>query len=545
MGECSESQPLKDVNTRVNRPQAFPDDPKSVEEALSSANAAQWKLAIEAEYQALQENRTWTLVDRPKDRKVMQCKWVYKAKRDLSGNVDRFKARVVLKGYQQRRGVDYTETYSPVVRHSSLKYLLAVAVQRGMKVDQMDAISAYLQGTLYEEIYMEQPPTYEDEENQSKCCRLLKALYGLKQGIRCWNQELDKALKGFGRKKSNYDPCVYFDVKDGCMLIVAVYVDDMLLFYDDPHDADEIKKKMNERFKIKDLGPVKHILGMRVTNEKGCCSIDQEHYIESVLEKFGMSDCNSVDTPMNSTVALTSEDSPQTPTAKNEMSNVPYQEAIGCLMYISQCTRPDITFAVNKLSRFSSNPGRKHWEAVKHLLRFLKGSKSHKLNYLGRASRGTLPRLVGYVDADHGSETTDRKSVTGYGFIAGHGAVSWNSKKQTTVALSSCEAEFVALSSICQEAKWWNGFIRELGHQEVPVEIFCDNQSAMVLSTTDGFNPRTKHIDIRHKFAQEAVANNEVKLTYIETARQKADILTKPLAKIKFGILQAELGVWN
>lgn len=542
--EYPKSIQLKDENTRMDDDsQMCPDDPMTVEDALSRPDAAQWKLAMEVEHQALMENRTWELVDRPKDRKVIKCKWVYKTKRDLTGNVDRYKARLVIKGYEQRKGVDYSETYSPVVRHSSLRYLLALAAQRDMSVVQMDAVSAYLQGTLHEEIFMEQPAEYVDPQNPSKCCRLLKALYGLKQGGRVWNQELDTALREFGLRKSNYDPCVYFDKKDNRMLIVAVYVDDLLLFCDHEDDVNVIKKRLHERFKMKDLGPVEHILGMRVIREQYVFSIDQEHYIGTVLEKFGMSDCKPVDVPMNSSLTLTKEDCPDTIEEQREMSKIPYQEAIGCLMYISQCTRPDITFAVNKLSRFNANPGRKHWDAVKHLLRFLKGSKSFKLTYSQSISRVNYPLVTGYVDADHGSETTDRKSVTGYAFIAGGGAISWNSKKQTTIAISSCEAEFVALSSICQEAKWWNGFVRELGDQVVPMELYCDNQSAIHISESDGFNPRSKHIDIKHKFVQESVAQHDVKVYHISTNDQTADVLTKPLSKIKFRQFQAQLGV--
>lgn len=535
---------LKDKNTRMdNNSQTYTDDPMTVEDALSRPDAAQWKLAMEVEHQALMENRTWELVNRPKDRKVIKCKWIFKTKRDLTGNVDRYKARLVIKGYQQRKGVDYSETYSPVVRHSSLRYLLALAAQRDMCVVQMDAVSAYLQGTLHEEIFMEQPAEYVDPENPGKCCRLLKALYGLKQGGRVWNQELDMALREFGLKKSDYDPCVYFNNKDGRMLIIAVYVDDLLLFYDHEDDVNVIRKQLHQRFKMKDLGPVEHILGMRVIKGINGFSIDQEHYIDAVLEKFGLSDCNPVDTPMNSSLTLTKEDCPITPEEQREMSKNPYQEAIGCLMYISQCTRPDIAFAVSKLSRFNANPGRKHWDAVKHLLRFLKGSKSCKLSYSQTCSGMKYPSITGYVDADHGSETTDRKSVTGYVFIAGYGAVSWNSKKQTTIAISSCEAEFVALSSICQEAKWWNGFVRELGDQVVPMELFCDNQSAIHISEGDGFNPRSKHIDIRHKFVQESVAHRDVTVSHISTIDQRADVLTKPLSKIKFRQFQNELGV--
>ena len=210
------------------------------------------------------------------------------------------------------------------------------------------------------------------------------------------------------------------------------------------------------------------------------------------------------------------------------MKNIPYQEAVGCLMYLSQCTRPDILFAVNLLSRFNNNPGPKHWEAVKHLLRYLRGTSKMKLCYNADANS----KLVGYSDADWASDLDDRRSTSGYIFLLQGGAISWSCKRQTTVSLSTCEAEYMALSAAVQEASWWRGLMSQLS-EEGPIELRCDNQSTICIARNGGYTPRTKHIDIRHHFIRDALDRRIVDLSYVQTDEQVADGLTKPLQRIK------------
>ena len=514
-------------------------DPCTVKDALSRPDANDWKLAMQEEYEALMANNTWELSDIPAGRKPIKCKWIFKTKRNHIGEIDRYKARLVIKGYSQRMGEDYDETYAPVVRHSSLRYLFAMAVQLDLKIEQMDAVTAFLQGELSEEIYMEQPQEFIDASNKGKCCRLKKALYGLKQSSRVWNMKLDASLQKLGLKQSEYDTCVYYKIDGKKVLIIAVYVDDLILMSNDDLSMSLIKKNLHNEFKMKELGQIKHCLGMRIIRSESKITIDQELYIKQVLEKFGMTNCKPVTTPMNASEKISKEDSPQSEEEKDYMKNVPYQEAIGSLMYLAQCTRPDIIYAVNKLSRYNTNPGPKHWSAVKHLMRYLCGTASNKLEY---KKTNEESKVVGFVDSDWASESDDRKSTTGYMFVAQGAAVSWSSKKQSTIALSSCEAEYMALSNAVQEALWWYGIKSQFGYTE-PLEIKCDNQSAIALAKNKGFNPRTKHIDIRHHFINETLNRGQIKVTYIPTTEQVADALTKPLDRIKIQKFRDAMGI--
>lgn len=529
-------------NTARNLFQSFTQDPVTLEEALSHPDSDKWKLAMEEEYQSLMENHTWSLQDLPPNRRAIKCKWVFRTKRDITGSIDRYKARLVIKGYSQRKGVDYEETYSPVVRHSSLRYLFAIAAQMNLKIEQMDAVTAFLQGRLEDEIYMEQPPLYVEQNDQSKVCRLNKALYGLKQSSRIWNQELNNALESFGLRKSKYDSCLFYKVENNKLLITAVYVDDILLFCNDDNWLKNIKDFLNQKFQMKDLGAATHILGMRITRGENFIALDQELYIQNILEKFGMENAKPVTTPMNASEKISKNDCATTNEDIQNMQNIPYQEAVGCLMYLSQCTRPDICFAVNKLSRYNANPGLRHWSAVKHLFRYLRGTSNLKLYYTSMNDI-TKCNVIGYTDADWASNLEDRKSTTGYVFIAQGGAISWCSKRQQTVALSSCEAEYIALSATVQEAIWWNGIRSHFYKNDQPLNICCDNQSAISIASGGGFHPKAKHIDIRHHFIQDTLSKGEFKLTYVSTDQQVADVLTKPLDRTKFEKFREALGI--
>lgn len=514
------------------------DDPQDTEEALQRPDAQEWKSAMQVEFEALSYNRTWTLCDLPQGRKPIRCKWVFKTKRDLTGAIERYKARLVVKGYSQRKGIDYEETYAPVIRHGSLRYLFAVASHLNLDIHQMDVVTAFLQGDLNEEIYMEQPPYFEQSQHPRKVCRLNKALYGLKQSSRVWNEKLDNALKDFGLTQSPYDPCVYIRIDGDKILIVAVYVDDFLLFSNLESWMTEIKAFLNGQFQMKDLGKANHVLGMRITKTEIGISIDQSQYIDQILQRFNMSDCRPVNTPMNSSVQLSKADVPKTEEEHAEMKDIPYQQAVGCLLYLSTCTRPDISYAANKLARYCNNPGPSHWTAVKHLFRYLRGTSEMKLEYRRDAS----PEIIGYSDSDYASDIDDRKSITGFVFVASGGAISWNSKKQPVVALSSCEAEYVSLCSAMQEATWWLGIKSQLGFQQ-PLVIKCDNQSAISVAKNGGQHPRTKHIDVRYHFINNILQKSDITVEYIDTNSQPADIFTKPLEKMKIAQFRNSLGI--
>lgn len=500
-------------------------DPVSVKQAMISNNREDWKVAMCDEYDSLIENQTWSLVDLPNGRKPINNKWVFKTKTDSDGKIMRFKARLVAKGCSQREGIDYDETFSPVVRYASIRFLVSLAAKLNLDVEQMDAVTAFLQGDIEEEIYMKQPECFDDQSG--RVCLLKKAVYGLKQASRQWNIKLNEVLLRSGYTRSAMDPCIYSRTENQSLVYVAVYVDDLLIFSNNNDWKETLKDDLKRNFKMKDLGQANSCVGIRITRNRneGKIFLDQKKYIEEILAKFRMQDCNPVKTPSDPNQKLTKTMSPQSDEEANEMSNVPYQEAVGSILYLAQCTRPDISFAIANVSKFNQNPGRAHWNAVKRIFRYLKGTMDYKLEY----SAGANSNIIGYSDADWAADTDDRKSCTGYVFKLQGGAISWASKKQHTVALSSTEAEYMALAAACQEAAWLRQLKKtlEASTKDEPTTIYCDNRSALNLANMDAYRVRTKHIDIRHHFVRNKVIEGEVRVEPIDTKQMVADSLTK------------------
>lgn len=499
------------------------DDPSSREEAIKSHNGEKWVDAMKEELASFEANETWSLVDLPVGRKPIKTMWVFKTKRAEDGTVVRHKARLVAKGCSQIEGIDYGETFSPVVRYGSIRILIALAAQRGLDIDQMDAVSAYLQGTLNEDIYTRQPEGFDD--GTGRVCKLHKAMYGLKQSGREWNRCLDAALLSFGLKKSDEDPCVYFAA--GGDLIVAIYVDDFLIFFKDPTIRDELKLKLSTKFHMKDMGRARTCVGMTIDYERDFISISQETYANDVLKRFGMADCKSVGSPCDPSQKLIS--------GSDELdgeADVPYREAVGSLLFLVQGTRPDLAFAVSNVSRFNDKHNSTHWVAVKRIMRYLRGTSGYRIAY----RRKSLGPISGFVDADYGNEIEERRSFSGYVFLLAGGAITWSSKRQSTVAASSTEAEYMAMAYAAKEALWLVRVIQQfqpLDH----VVMWCDNQSAMTVASRVAFSPRIKHVDIAYHFYRQHVRDGLIVLKYVASGENVADCLTKPVGKgkIEFG----------
>lgn len=498
------------------------DDPVTVSEAMSSDAANQWKSAMADELQSLQQNDTWRLTDLPAGKTPIKCKWVFKTKRDANGHVMRHKARLVVKGYSQREGIDYHETFSPVVRYSSIRFLLAMAAKYDLNIRQMDVVTAFLHGELKETIYMEQPQCFND--GSGRVCKLQRSLYGLKQSSRVWNEKLNSVLLAFGLKRSGADQCIYHLVQGNKMLYVAVYVDDVLIFSNDNEIEKRLKGVLCNNFRMKDLGDASSVLGVRIVRDRaaGTIAIDQSQYISNVLKRFGMEDANPVATPLDINQKISSKMCPSTRAQQIEMAKVPYKQAIGCLLFAAQITRPDINFAVNLLSRYSTNPGQAHWAAIKRLLRYLKGSIDKKLVY-----RKDSNEIEGFCDADWASDLDQRKSTTGYVFVMQGAAVSWASRRQQTIALSTTEAEFMALVAAMQETVWLKRLEHELFGATTTMTLHCDNKGAIQLALNGSYSSRTKHVDIKANFIREKLEERIVELKYIGTDEMLADILTK------------------
>lgn len=507
-----------------------PEDPKTVAEAMSGKDSDLWRKAMDEEFESLQENNTWVLCDLPPNRKALGCKWVFKSKRDSNGNVVRHKARLVIQGFLQRKGIDYNETYSPVIRYNSIRLLLALAARFDLELEQMDAVTAFIQGDVSEEIYMAQPKEY---QQGNKVCKLNKALYGLKQASRLWNTKLDIALKEIGFQRSKVDPCIYFNVNGHLMTFVGIYVDDSITASNDIETKRRLKDGLHKRFKMKDLGELKSCVGLRITRnrDKGEIYVDQERHIIDLLNKFNMADCNPVSTPSDPNQKLTKDMGPKTTEDREKMCEVPYQELVGGLLYIAQGSRPDIAWSVSNVSKFNNNPGKPHWAAAKRILRYLKGTSDAKLRF----SKQENPDLIGFSDSDWASDHEDRRSCTGYSFLMQGGPVSWNSKRQPTIALSTTEAEYMALSSAVQEALWLRQFFDEFNAETVNkgIKINCDNSSALDLASKTGYHARTKHIDIRHHFIRQHIEDGRIIVGHVGTNDMVADILTKPLSAAK------------
>lgn len=414
-----------------------------------------------------------------------------------------------------------------------------------MIIEQIDVTTAYLNGVLEQVVYMEVPEMTEDilehitrteprgsnihkgAENMLRSlrtyggvCLLKKALYGLRQAGRQWFKRLDQELKNLGVVQSCNDPCVYYRGQGGDVLIIIVYVDDILIASRNLSRISQIKTGLKRSFVIRELGEANCCLGLEFLRHKDGYSIHQRGYIEEVLNRFGMGSCRPVSAPIEGGMKLRSS------TNRDALQRLPYRELIGSLMYLAVATRPDIAHAVSWLSQFVTCYDETHWAAGKRVLRYLRGTSGLGLTY-----RRSQPALTGYVDADWGNCTEERRSYTGYVFIVAGGAVTWESRKQRTVALSSTEAEYMGIAEAVKEVIYLRRFLIELGSDDLAAAtLFSDNMGAQKLVANPVFHSRTKHIDIRHHFVRDAVRDHNIQLKYASTDNMVADVLTKGLS---------------
>ena len=510
------------------------DEPQTLGEAKAQMDWPKWKQAMDDEIEQLQKLGTYTSTKLPADRKAIACKWVYRLKKDSEGNIVRYKARLVAKGFSQIPGIDFDETFAPVMRLDTLQLLLALSISLKLKVHVVDVVGAYLNAHLKETIYMQQIPGYED--GTDNVLQLLRTLYGLKQSGRAWNEKLNKAFLKLGYTRLMSDQCVYIRRQDQNLSIVAVHVDDMTIFASNDDIMSEIKKELADIFTITDLGELKQVVGFEVTKDPQgeYINISQKQYIKKILKRFGMEDSKPCKMPMDPNIRLTK-------TPEDVSHHIPeYGAAIGSLMYAAIGTRPDIAYSVQSLSQFTNRPGPEHWTAVKRVFRYLNGTQDLGITY----KKMLKINLDGYTDADWGSNPVDRKSISGYTFLIGDGPITWTSKKQQTVALSSMEAEYMAASLATREAIWLRTLLKELGFElEGPTTLNTDNQSAIQFAKNSGFHARSKHIDIQYHFVREKIISNEITIPYCASEDNLADIFTKALPMPKHQDLANRLGI--
>ena len=400
-----------------------------------------------------------------------------------------------------------------------------------LELHQMDVKTAFLNGDLDEEIYMEQPVGFIVKGQERKVCKLQRSIYGLKQSSRQWYLRFHKVLLTYDFKMIDEDHCVYVKRTCGKFAILSLYVDDILIAGSDKEYLMDIKRWLSTHFDMQDMGEANYILGVNIKRDrsKKILALSQENYIQKILERFHMSSCKPADTHVSKGEALSLNMCPKNPQEREEMSRVSYTSAVRSLMYVMMCTHPDICFTVGLVSRYQSNPGREHWKAFKRILRYLKGTIDYYLVY-----QGSELRLVGYSDADWGGDLDQLKSTSGYVFILNKGAISWCSKKQTCIALSTMEAEFIACSAAVQEVVWLRRFFRNLGIRGDCVEsitVHCDNQAVIAFTKDPKYHSRTKHIDTKNNYIRDIIAKQEVTIQYISTHQMVVDPLTKPIPR--------------
>ncbi|GKB68319.1 retrovirus-related pol polyprotein from transposon TNT 1-94 [Tanacetum coccineum] len=415
---------------------------------------------------------------------------------------------------------------------TTIRVVLAMCATYDLHLEQLDVKTAFLHGNLEEEIYMLQPEGFKQKGKENLVCRLNKSLYGLKQVPRCWYKRFDSFIRSLEYNRLHADPCAYFKrFGNDDFIILLLYVDDMLVAGPNKDHINKLKAQLAREFEMKDLGPTNKILGMQIHRDRVSRKIwlSQKSYVKKILQRFNMQDCKPISTPFPTNVKLSSKMSPSSEKERMKMSRVPYASAVGSLMFAMICTRPDIAHAVGVVSRYMAEPGREHWEAVKRILRYIKGTSDVALCF------GESDLIVkGYVDSDYAGDLDGSKSTTGYVFTLCGGTVSWVSKLQSVVAMSTTEAEYVAAAQASKEAVWLKMLLEELGHKQEKITLFCDNQSALYLARNPAFHSKTKHIRVQYHFVREKVEEGTVDMQKIHTDDDVADYLTKSINYDKF-----------
>ena len=477
-------------------------------------------------------NKVWRLVERPKNHPVIGVKWVYRNKMDEDGNVIRNKARLVMKGYCQQEGIDYEETFAPVARLESVRIFSAYAAHKNIEVYQMDVKCAFLNGELEEPVYVEQPPGFVGIDRPYDVYVLDKAVYGLKQAPRAWYGTLTDFLKSAGYKQGSVDPTL-FKKKDGDhLMLVQIYVDDIIFGSTSPTLTTQFEALMKSKFQMSMMGKLHFFLGLNIQQNPEGIFINQEAYTRKLLTRFGLDNCHKAKVPMcHGTRLDPSLDSPSVDISL-------YRSMIGSLLYLT-ASRPDIMFAVCYCARYQANPREPHMTAVKHIFRYLKRAPSLGLWYPAESSFN----LYAYTDADLGGCYIDRKSTSGGCQFLGGKLVSWQSKKQTSVSLSTAEAEYIASAACCSQVIWMQSQLRDYGYNMRKVPMFCDSTSAMRICHNPVQHSKTKHISLRYHFINDHVENGDIELHFVHTQGQLADIFTKALDESAFVNILHGLGM--
>lgn len=449
----------------------------------------------------------------------------FKIKRNLDGSISKYKARLVAKGFHQQAGLDFSETFSSVVKPTTIRTVITISLAKGWSILQLDINNAFLNGILTEDIYMQQPPGFQ-QTNQSSTivCKLHKVIYRPKQAPRAWFHRLHEFLTSAEFIPSKADTSLFLKFTKTSTIFVLVYVDDILITGSSSEEIQALIRQLNNTFSLKDLGDLHYFLGIEVNPISTGLHLSQTRYITDLLTRANMDKAKALPTPMVSNSSLSSRQGTPIPNPQH------YRSLVGALQYIT-ITRPDIAFTVNKVSQFSHQPLDTHYKAVKRILRYLKGTLQHGLVL----KRSPNLSLTGFSDADWGGDPDDRRSITGYCVFLGANAITWSSKKQTTVSRSSTEAEYRSLANLTTEVIWIQTLLQEL---RVPLSqkpiLWCDNLSTVALSANPVFHSLSKHFELDLHFVRERVIDRRIEVNHVPSYEQVADILTKPLSLDNF-----------
>ena len=489
------------------------------------------------EYKSIAQKGTWKVLKRSeaKGSKILRGKLVFKKKRDKDGNITKYKVRWVVRGFEQQYGKDYDQTFAGVCRLTTWKIVLAMAAVRDWEIEQMDAVTAFLNSEIDSDVYVDLPPGWNEvfkDEEDGDICKLKKSLYGLKQSPRLWQEKLRSTLIKFGFKPLKADNCVYINQTNG--VIIVTYVDDMLITGPNTEGINLIKKQLHQEFEMEDMGPATYFVGVRLIRNRPNRSIAllQDTYINKIVKKYDMVNCREAPTPMESGALNLMVSNPGQAT-KTEITQ--YQSKVGSVTYPATQTRADIAFPCSVLSRFLCNPSQVYMKAVDRVIGYLKGTRYLAIVYGGSALKQDVDKgiLHRYSDSDFVGDIEQRKSTSGYVFFFAGGVISCQSKRQSITALSTTEAEFYGLSKAVMESAWLRYIFKELNWSSKDVKsvkIYGDNLPSLDLTENPELHQRTKHISVKYHYIREEATRGVVRFWYCPTTHMKADGLTKPLS---------------